>query len=124
MNIILRKHTNRTVLHSKLHFQQVLLHTPRFIQEKMNHWYKLIRNMLSLSLSLSLSHTHTHTHTELEASILINKWTFISGFFSLRKFPATVTVPPVPIPATRTSTFPAESLHIPRKCFIMDLNKE
>jgi hypothetical protein len=34
------------------------------------------------------------------------------GFFSLRKFPAPVMVPPVPIPETSASTFPPEPFHI------------
>lgn len=38
--------------------------------------------------------------------------TFISGFFSLRNFPAPVTVPPVPIPATNASTLPSDAFHI------------
>lgn len=38
--------------------------------------------------------------------------TLMSGFCSLRYFPAPVIVPPVPIPETKASTFPAEPLQI------------
>ena len=38
--------------------------------------------------------------------------TFAFGFFSLRYFPTPVTVPPLPIPMTKTSTCPSVSSHI------------
>jgi len=40
------------------------------------------------------------------------KSTLMSGFFSLRNFPAPAIDPPVPIPATKASIFSPESLQI------------
>lgn len=38
--------------------------------------------------------------------------TLMSSFFPLRYFPAPVTVPPVPMPATRAATFPSVAFQI------------
>lgn len=48
----------------------------------------------------------------LQSNKTTKSLTLTSEFCSLRYFPAPVTVPPVPIPETRKSTFPPVPFHI------------
>jgi len=88
------KSSHRVFLHSRLHFLLVLYRTPR---------HKQVKSIINIA---------SHHAVLVYLSQTKQKTTLISGFFCLRNFPAPVTVPPVPIPATNASTFPLESFHI------------
>lgn len=48
----------------------------------------------------------------ISAILILNEFTLILGFCSLKYFPEPVNVPPVPTPETRASTFPFEPFQI------------
>jgi len=97
------------IAHLAFHHSEHLLQQVQLHRSASFHVHTV--NLQHSWIQVSEKTTHEHHIIYCFFSLFYDS-TFAFGFFSLRYFPTPVTVPPLPIPMTKTSTCPSVSSHI------------
>ena len=97
------------IAHLAFHHSEHLLQQVQLHRSASFHVHTV--NLQHSWIQVSEKTTHEHHIIYCFFSMFYDS-TFAFGFFSLRYFPTPVTVPPLPIPMTKTSTCPSVSSHI------------
>ena len=97
------------IAHLAFHHSEHLLQQVQLHRSASFHVHTVNLQHSWIQVSEKTAHEHHIIHCFFS---LFYDSTFAFGFFSLRYFPTPVTVPPLPIPMTKTSTCPSVSSHI------------